>query len=82
MVTGLCQMLFPNKANGSLLSKDGHVIGSSLIGQNFARPEYFSLAHRRRGPAEKGGKGCCLYRDGMTGKLENGPSVPILPFSP
>src|SRR5208282_423586 len=41
IVTGLCQMLFPNQANGSLVYKDGKVIGSSLIGQNFTRPEYF-----------------------------------------
>jgi K+-transporting ATPase ATPase C chain len=41
IVTGLCQILFPNQANGSLLYKDGKVIGSSLIGQNFTKPEYF-----------------------------------------
>jgi K+-transporting ATPase ATPase C chain len=41
IVTALCQVLFPRQANGSLISKDGHVIGSSLIGQNFSRPEYF-----------------------------------------
>jgi K+-transporting ATPase ATPase C chain len=41
IVTGLCQMLFPKQANGSLEYKDGKVIGSSLIGQNFTRPEYF-----------------------------------------
>jgi K+-transporting ATPase ATPase C chain len=41
IVTGLCQMLFPNQANGSLISKDGRIIGSSLIGQNFTKPEYF-----------------------------------------
>jgi potassium-transporting ATPase KdpC subunit len=41
IVTGLCQMLFPNQANGSLVYKDGRVIGSSLIGQNFTKPEYF-----------------------------------------
>ena len=42
IVTGLCQLIFPKQANGSLLtSKDGKVIGSSLIGQNFTRPEYF-----------------------------------------
>jgi K+-transporting ATPase ATPase C chain len=41
IVTGLCQMLFPNQANGSLIYKDGKVIGSSLIGQNFTKPEYF-----------------------------------------
>lgn len=41
VVTGLCQMLFPNQANGSLVYKDGKVIGSTLIGQNFTKPEYF-----------------------------------------
>src|ERR1017187_8967667 len=41
IVTGLCQMLFPNQANGSLIYQDGKVIGSQLVGQNFTRPEYF-----------------------------------------
>ena len=41
LVTGLCQVLFPRQANGSLLSKDGRVVGSRLIGQNFTRSEYF-----------------------------------------
>jgi potassium-transporting ATPase KdpC subunit len=41
VVTGLCQLLFPNQANGSLVYKDGKVVGSTLIGQNFSRPEYF-----------------------------------------
>lgn len=41
VVTGLCQMLFPKQANGSLEYKDGRVIGSTLIGQNFTKPEYF-----------------------------------------
>ena len=41
IVTGLCQVLFPKQANGSLEYKDGKVIGSTLIGQNFTKPEYF-----------------------------------------
>jgi potassium-transporting ATPase KdpC subunit len=41
IVTGLCQILFPKQANGSLEYKDGRVIGSTLIGQNFSKPEYF-----------------------------------------
>jgi K+-transporting ATPase ATPase C chain len=41
IVTGLCQMLFPKQAGGSLEYKDGKVIGSMLIGQNFTKPEYF-----------------------------------------
>jgi K+-transporting ATPase ATPase C chain len=41
VVTGLCQLIFPNQANGSLVLKDGKIIGSTLIGQKFTRPEYF-----------------------------------------
>ena len=41
VVTALCQILFPKQANGSLVKVDGRVVGSSLIGQNFTRPEYF-----------------------------------------
>ena len=41
VVTGLCQLFFRQQADGSLIVRDGHVIGSSLIGQNFKRPEYF-----------------------------------------
>lgn len=41
-ITGIAQVAFPQKANGSLIVKDGQVIGSSLIGQKFDRPEYFN----------------------------------------
>ena len=40
-VTGLAQMMFPDKANGQLLTKDGTVIGSRIIGQGFSGPGYF-----------------------------------------
>jgi len=40
VVTGLCQLLFPTAANGSLIPQNGRIIGSSLIGQNFTRAEY------------------------------------------
>jgi potassium-transporting ATPase KdpC subunit len=40
-MTGICQVIFPAKANGSLVTQDGKVVGSSLIGQPFSKPEYF-----------------------------------------
>jgi potassium-transporting ATPase KdpC subunit len=40
-MTGLGQLLFAHQANGSLVQKDGKVIGSELIGQNFTSAKYF-----------------------------------------
>ena len=41
VLTGICQVLFPRQANGSLATSGEKVVGSELIGQKFERPEYF-----------------------------------------
>ena len=40
-MTGICQVLFRDKADGSMISAGGRIVGSELIGQNFTKPEYF-----------------------------------------
>ena len=41
VMTGVSQALFSKQANGSLVTQSGNVVGSSLIGQPFSKPEYF-----------------------------------------
>ena len=41
VITGVAKVTFPRQAEGSLIYKDGKLIGSTLIGQNFTDPKYF-----------------------------------------
>jgi len=51
VMTGLSELIFPKQAKGSLVTVNGKVVGSSLIGQSFAKPEYF---HSRPSAAGSG----------------------------
>jgi len=51
LVTAGAQALFPDRANGSLVVRDGKVVGSQLVGQSFESPKYFWGRLSATGPA-------------------------------
>ena len=55
LITGVSQLVFPDRANGSLVSRNGQVIGSRLIGQSFSAPKYFWSRPSATGPMPNNG---------------------------
>lgn len=70
MFTGAMQAVWPRQANGSLIRQDGQVIGSALIGQNFAGARYFIPRPSALSPAP--------YTQDMSGAANLGPTSKVL----
>jgi len=70
VVTGIAQVAFKDQANGSLIEKDGKVLGSRLIGQPFSDPKYFWSRPSATSPLP--------YNGGSSSGSNQGPTNPAL----
>lgn len=69
-VTGVAKVVFPTQADGSLVTRNGQLVGSSLIGQNFSDPKYFWGRPSATSPMP--------YNAANSGGSNQGPSNPAL----
>jgi K+-transporting ATPase ATPase C chain len=70
LTTGVAQLAFGHAANGSLVVRDGQVVGSALIGQSFSAPKYFWSRPSATGPMP--------YNAGASSGSNQGPTNPAL----
>ncbi|MGA7162220.1 MAG: potassium-transporting ATPase subunit KdpC [Bacteroidota bacterium] len=70
VVTGIAQVVFPGRANGSFIKKEGKILGSELIGQPFSDPKYFWSRLSATGPY--------AYNAGASSGSNYGPLNPAL----
>lgn len=75
LTTGVAQALFPHAANGSLIEREGRIVGSALIGQQFNGPQYFHgrpSATVAPDPTQEGANIAAPYNAGLSGASNQG----------